>query len=746
MHLHRAKSGSGGRHNKSEEKAKAVFVAAAFLIVCFLVAGTAEAQKEQSRKVLLLHSYHPNYLWTKLITNSVESELERYKDPLVIDIEYMDTRHFSDQTHYENLYALYKNKLSRRKYELIITSDNDALLFMLKYRKEFCPDVPIVFCGVGDFNDSMLAGQEGVTGVTEEPTFEPTIEIALKLHPLAKQVVVLDNRNAGKYRQREKQIEELGQKFSRRAKFIHTFLDEATTEGLLKKIGGLGTESIVILASTFTASGRLDPYRGTKHLIEEKCGAPIYVLTERWFDYAPVMGGKLNCGYYQGQTAAELAMRILDGENPNNMPVLRGTADKYMFDYVQLERFGVRLSQLPQGSIIINEPKSFYFLHKKLIWTVAGIILLLTAMVIFLSANIIRRRCAEREVKLLKRQMEFILGSTKTGLDIIDSEFNIRYVDPEWAKTYGDYTGRKCYEYFSGRSSMCPTCGIPRALETKTVIMAEEVLPKEGNRPIEVVTVPFHDEQGQWLVAEVNIDITERKKAEEKLLDYQRQLKSLASELSLTEERERHRIATELHDRIGQALVISKLKLGLLRQSVSSGTIASIVDEVCSSLDRNIQAVRSLTFDLSSPILHEIGLEAAVGDLLTEQIEEKHNIESELVDDGKPKPLDDDVRILLFRGVQELLVNVVKHANAHKVKVSMLRADGNIHIIVEDDGIGFGATDVATISTETGGFGLFSIRERLEQVGGRFVIESGSNCGAKITMVAPLKKKKNHKK
>jgi len=742
MYLHTAKSDSGGRHNKSEEKAKAVFVAAAFLIVCFLVAGTAEAQKERSRKVLLLHSYHPNYLWTKLITNSVESELERYKEPLVIDIEYMDTRHFDDQTHYENLYALYKNKFNRRKYELIITSDNNALLFMLKHRKELCPDVPIVFCGVGDFNDSMLAGQEGVTGVTEEPTFEPTIEIALKLHPLAKQVVILDNRNAGKYREHEKIIEELSQRFSQRAEFINTFPDEPTTECLLKKIGGLGTESIVLLASTFTASGRLDLYRGAKGLIEEKCKAPIYVLTERWFDYAPVMGGKLNCGYYQGQTAAEMAMRILDGENPNNMPVLRGTADRYMFDYNQLKRFGIDFSQLPPGSVIKNEPQSFYYLYKKLIWTVSGIILLLAAMVIFLSANIIRRRYAEREVKLLKKQMEFILGSTKTGLDIIDSEFNVRYVDPEWAKIYGDYAGRKCYEYFAGRGSMCPTCGIPRAMETKTVVIAEEVLPKEGNRPIEVVTVPFHDEQGQWLVAEVNIDVTERKKAEEKLLDYQRQLKSLASELSLTEERERHRIATELHDRIGQALVISKLKLGLLHQSVSSSAIASIVDEVCSSLDKNIQAVRSLTFDLSSPILHEIGLEAAVGDWLTEQIEEKHNIESELVDDGKPKPLDNDVRILLFRGVQELLVNVVKHSGAHKVKVSMLRANGNIHIIVEDDGVGFDARDVATISTETGGFGLFSIRERLEQVGGRLVIESGSNCGAKITMVAPLKKRK----
>jgi signal transduction histidine kinase len=739
MYLHTAKSCGGGADSKCRRRAKPFCIAAAFLIICFPVAGTAWAQKEQLRKVLLLHSYHPNYLWTKLITSSVEFVLGQYKDAVVTDIEYMDTKHFDDQTHYENLYALYKNKFNHRKYELIITSDNDALLFLLKYRKEFCPDVPIVFCGVGDFNDSMLAGQEGVTGVTEEPTFEPTIEIALKLHPLAKQVVILDNRKVGKYRLREKQIEELGQKFSQRARFIHTFLDEATTEGLLKKIGGLGTGSIVILASTFTTSGRLDPYRGTKHLIEEKCGAPIYVLTERWFDYAPVMGGKLNCGYYQGRTAAELAVRILDGENPKNIPILRGTADKYMFDYIQLKRFGIDLSQLPQGSVIVNEPQSFYYLYKKRIWTVTGIILLLVAMVIILSGNIIRRRRAEKEVRLLQKQIEFILGSTKTGLDIIDSEFNLRYVDPEWAKVYGDYTGKKCYEYFAGRDSMCPTCGIPRAMRTKTVVVAEEVLPKEGNRPIQVVTVPFRDEQGQWLVAEVNIDITERKKAEERLIDYQRQLKYLASELSLTEERERHRIATELHDRIGQALVISKLKLALLRQSVSSGRIASIVDEVCNSLDRNIQAVRSLTFDLSSPILHEIGLEAAVGDWLTEQIQEKHGIESELVDDGEPKPLDNDVRIFLFRGVQELLVNVVKHANAHKVRVSMQKVDGNIHIIVEDDGVGFDVTDIATIATETGGFGLFSVRERLEQLGGRLTVESRSNCGAKVTMIAPLK-------
>ncbi len=124
---------------------------------------------------------------------------------------------------------------------------------------------------------------------------------------------------------------------------------------------------------------------------------------------------------------------------------------------------------------------------------------------------------ADNNVQTLKQQIEFILGATKTGLDIIDSDFNIRYIDPDWQKVYGDPTGRKCYEYFMGRSEMCPGCGIPKAIETKTVTVTEEILVKEGNRPIQVTTIPFRNDKGEWLVAEVNVDITERKKAEETL-------------------------------------------------------------------------------------------------------------------------------------------------------------------------------------------------------------------------------------
>ncbi len=121
------------------------------------------------------------------------------------------------------------------------------------------------------------------------------------------------------------------------------------------------------------------------------------------------------------------------------------------------------------------------------------------------------------EIRTLKQQMEFVLGATKTGIDIIDSEFNIRYIDSEWAKVYGDPTGKKCFQYFMDRSEVCPYCGIPTALKMKSAIVTEEILVKEGNRPIQVTTIPFQNEKGEWLVAEVNVDISERKHIEQAL-------------------------------------------------------------------------------------------------------------------------------------------------------------------------------------------------------------------------------------
>ena len=136
--------------------------------------------------------------------------------------------------------------------------------------------------------------------------------------------------------------------------------------------------------------------------------------------------------------------------------------------------------------------------------------------------DITERKHAENEIRSLKQQIEFILGATKTGLDIIDEDFNIRYIDPEWQKIYGDPAGKKCYEYFTGRDKVCPSCGVLRACETKTMTSAEGILPKEGNRPVQITTIPFQNAEGEWLYAEICIDITERKKTEEEHMKTQK--------------------------------------------------------------------------------------------------------------------------------------------------------------------------------------------------------------------------------
>jgi PAS domain S-box-containing protein len=233
-------------------------------------------------------------------------------------------------------------------------------------------------------------------------------------------------------------------------------------------------------------------------------------------------------------------------------------------------------------------------------------------------------------------------------------------------------------------------------------------------------------------------DVTERRRIEKSILESREQLRSLTSQLSLAEERERRRIANQLHDRVGQSLLASKLKLGAACESELPAVLEEPLGEVYRLIEQTIRDVRSLTFELSPPILYMLGFEAAV-EWLTEQAEKQYGIKCEFEDDGETKPLDDDIRVLLFQNVRELLVNVCKHSQAQNAKVYVMREDSDIRVGVEDNGVGFDASGVETQWDESSGFGLFSIRERLNQFGGGFEIDSEPGRGTRITLTAPLK-------
>jgi PAS domain S-box-containing protein len=246
-------------------------------------------------------------------------------------------------------------------------------------------------------------------------------------------------------------------------------------------------------------------------------------------------------------------------------------------------------------------------------------------------------------------------------------------------------------------------------------------------------------------VSGVFFDITDRKETEGKLLTYQEQLRSLASELSLSEERERRRLAASLHDSIIQLLAISKMKLGVLQGSAPSATLAGELGGIHEFVGQALEQTRSLTFELSPPELHTFGLEAALANL-ARRMEKLHSIRFEYVNVDQPAELDEDLKVLLFRAVQELLLNVVKHAHAQNVVVSSSLADKVLLIKIEDDGVGFHIPQEEHQLTTPQGFGLFSISERLRHVGGRLEIDSGRGQGTRVTLVVPLKDKREKKR
>ncbi len=257
---------------------------------------------------------------------------------------------------------------------------------------------------------------------------------------------------------------------------------------------------------------------------------------------------------------------------------------------------------------------------------------------------------------------------------------------------------------------------------------------------------PIHDASGRvYRVAGISEDITERKQAQLALeraraeLDAhtEAQLQSLTTEVLLAEERERRRVAEDLHDGLCQTIALARMKLGMLRPSANSEVSATTLDlvlleEIEELVSRSHKAARSLTFQLSPPVLHDLGFEAAI-EWLADDIHQSYGLPITLHADGASQPLDERVRLLLFRAVRELLINVAKHAHATRAIVKLERSDNQLRILVEDDGVAF---DVDTVGQR--GLGLSTIRQRLNHLGGGMEIRTRAGNGTSIAIRTPL--------
>lgn len=236
---------------------------------------------------------------------------------------------------------------------------------------------------------------------------------------------------------------------------------------------------------------------------------------------------------------------------------------------------------------------------------------------------------------------------------------------------------------------------------------------------------------------ELETKMEQRKQIEADLLEYHQKLENMTVELSMAEERERCRIAGELHDHVGQRLILGKIKLDALATKLASSDVSPEIESIDELIDQSIQDIRSLTFQLRPPLLASAGFEAALH-WLAEEFRENFGVNIAIHGNLDPGQLQYEVRSTLFQMVRELLLNVIKHAKTTSAKVVMKHYFEQFVITVEDKGAGFDTGTPGMMTTKKGGFGLLNIRQKCEYLGGECILVSSPGSGTCATIILPV--------
>lgn len=251
----------------------------------------------------------------------------------------------------------------------------------------------------------------------------------------------------------------------------------------------------------------------------------------------------------------------------------------------------------------------------------------------------------------------------------------------------------------------------------------------------------YRDEAGRVAGAVATArDISERKKAQQALELYQAELRSLSSMLTLAEERTRRQLAISLHDTVGQTLALLKLKLGALGALVAEDECKKALAEIRAMFDEAVMQIRTLSFELSPPILYELGLDAAI-EWLGEDFAKRHGLKVTFNGDARESAIAESVSVLFFQSARELLTNTTKHAAATEVRISLKADNGRVYMKVVDNGRGMSEDEPGRAVNGKQSLGLFSIRERMKHIGGTFEIQSRIGRGTTAILTAPVQER-----
>lgn len=493
------------------------------LSTCFL------AHAKEKKHVLYLNSYHYGYRWSDRLLQGILSIFDESEYKVDLQIEYMDAKKYNYEYISSRLLTLYREKFKDETFEAIIVSDNDALNFIQSYGEALFGDVPVVFCGINDISSVELT-RKNITGVAETFDLISTIDVARRLHPEKRRMIFIGDQATAGGRAIKRQI--TGQLATYDKELLVEFWSHLTLEETLERIENLPEDTFLFFTPWYqTVQDKFYTTEEVMQAIYAHSSVPIYTAWEFLLGYGAI-GGKLLSAFKHGQDGAKIALRILQGESVETIPIVYESPSEYMFDYRVMQRLQVDMSLLPTSSKVINSPRAFYELSKELFWTIMVSFILLVIAFIFLGTTMISRRRIERKVieqlsfqgTLMDTLPQLVswkdtkgnyLGANRTFLEF----FGIDDLEDMVGKTIKDVADNDAYVQWSASADTAVVSNRNAFLKTR-----RKIIQYNGTHSwLEVHKVPLRDQAGRVVgILTTAENVTKEHNLEKQLLQSQK--------------------------------------------------------------------------------------------------------------------------------------------------------------------------------------------------------------------------------
>lgn len=692
------------------------------------------AQELPKKKVLVFYPDKENSpghiafdLELRQVLHGARADVEIYN-------EFLDASRFPSEGYQLQLAQFLRDKYSVHHIDVLVVGLAPALDFVLKYRPIICPGVPIVYGAIEQHEVKTRSIPQDVIGIPMTFALEPTLQLALKLQPSIKKVFVIagtspfDQHWLGQARQ-------LFQPYSNRIDF--QYVSDLSLNQLKSYVSSLTSDSIIYYLHMLrdTSGTRFSSAEVVSQLAPHSSVA-IYGHVGTYLGRG-IVGGQLMEFEREAHNAGHLVLQLLDGKKPGEVNLPAPTPPHYSVDWKQLKQWGLSQADLPEGTLVKYVEPHFWDMYK---WHVLGFIALCIGEAILILGLLLQRINRQKAERLFRVSVD----AAPNGMALIGHNGTILLANAQMEKVFG-YSRSELVG--APLEMLVPVRYQERHSLLRDNYMKEPVSRpmgegrelygkrKDGTEvPLEISLTPILTDAQPRILATM-VDITERKRAEQKLSGSQDELIALTGRMMQAQESERRHIARELHDDLNQNLALLAVELDLLNNKQPRSP--EQLNESLTKLSSHVKELSTFVHDLSHQLhpakIEQLGLVTALRGLCRD-LGASHNLIIDFAADEVHNPIPQAVGLCLYRIAQEGLRNAIKHSKADGLEVKLTQSAEELVMSIADNGAGF---DTANHS-EHAGLGLLSIRERLRLVDGSFQIESRPEEGTRIEVKVPL--------